>query len=168
MTKNNNNLISTAKTNVEKQYSEFSTTFCIPFKETPYEEVYKNREGAWKNLLSSWASVCIKALEMRMDSCVSMLFRNRNNVLISNESQIVFRKNNGQIHSFNHFSFRAMETILTDFQEGNWERIIENKIGVRQILKALYWIPEEERQDHGGFGFGQLISCLEEFTLHLG
>jgi hypothetical protein len=165
MTKNNNNFISTAKVYSENKYSEFTTTFRIPFKETSYEEVYGNREGAWKNLLNSWAPVCIKALEMRMDSCINMLFRNRNNVLISNESQVIFKKSNGQIHAFNHFSFRAMETIIVDFQEGNWERVVENKIGIRQTLKALYWVSEENRQDHGGFGFGQLISCLEEFTL---
>lgn len=166
MAKINNNLVSAAKVYSENKYSEFTTLFRIPFKETPIEEVYGNREHVWKDLLGSWAEVCILALNMRMDSCVAMLFRNRDNVLISNEYQVVFRKSNGQIHAFNHPSFEAMEKIIKQFQSGNWEAIKNNNQGVRQLLKALYWIPEDERKDHGGFGFGQLISCLEEFTLN--
>ena len=167
MTKNNN-LISTAKVNSENKYSEFTTLFRIPFKETPIEEVYGNAKTfVWKDLLGSWADVCILALNMRIDACVAMLFRNRNNVLISNEHQVVFKKNNGQIHSFNYPSYNAMVKMIELLERSDWESIRNNEIGVRQLLKALYWIPEESRQDHGGFGFGQLISCLEEFTLHL-
>ena len=58
-----------------------------------------------------------------------------------------------------------MEDMIIHFQTSNWEAIKNDNQGVRQLLKALYWIPEDERKDHGGFGFGQLISCLEEFTL---
>ena len=160
----NNNLVSSARVFTENKYSEFTTLFRIPFKETPVEEVYGNREHIWKDLLGSWAEVCILALNMRMDSCVSMLFRNKERILISNEYQVVFRKANGQIHAFNHPSFEAMERMVTAFQTGVWAAVRENVQGVRQLLKALYWIPEEDRKDHGGFGFGQLISCLEEFT----
>jgi hypothetical protein len=162
---NSTNLVSEAKVFAENKYAEFTTLFRIPFKETPYEEVYGNRKHVWKDLLGSWAEVCILALNMRMDSCVSMLFRNKDNILISNEYQVVFRKSNGQIHSFNHPSFNVMERMVKYFQTGNWEAIKHEKHGIRQLLKALYWIPEDMRKDHGGFGFGQLISCLDEFTL---
>ena len=165
MKKINNNLVSNAKVFVENKYAEFTTLFRIPFKETPLEEVYGNRKHMWKNLLGSWSDVCILALNMRMDSCVSMLFRNKERILISNECQVVFRKANGQIHHFNHPSFNAMERMVNQLQCGNWEAIKHDPMGVRQLLKALYWIPEDIRQDNGGFGFGQLISCLEEFTL---
>ena len=162
---NSTNLVSEAKVFVENKYAEFTTLFRIPFKETPLEEVYGNRKHVWKDLLGSWAEVCILALNMRMDSCVSMLFRNKDNVLIANECQVVFRKSNGQIHAFNHPSFNAMERMVKYLQSANWEAVKREIQGVRQLLKALYWIPEDMRKDHGGFGFGQLISCLEEFTL---
>lgn len=161
---NSTNLVSGAKVYSENRYSEFTTLFRIPFKETPLEEVYKDRHHVWKDLLGSWAEVCILALNMRMDSCVSMLFRNKDNILISNQFQVVFRKANGQTHSFNHPSFEAMERMVKYLQGGRWEDIKHEESGVRQLLKALYWIPEDMRKDHGGFGFGQLISCLEEFT----
>lgn len=164
MKQTNINLVSAAKVYSENKYSEFTTLFRIPFKETPIEEVYRNREHVWKDLLGSWAEVCILALNMRMDSCVAMLFRNKDNILISNEYQVVFKKANGQIHAFNHPSFNAMERMVKYFQSGDWNSIKNDNLGVHQLLKALYWIPEESKQEKGSFGFGQLISCLEEFT----
>lgn len=165
MTQINNNLVSAAKVYSENKYSEFTTLFRIPFKAMPIEEAYRNREHVWKDLLGSWAEVCILALNMRMDSCVAMLFRNKDNVLISDEIQVIFKKANGQVHAFNHPSFNAMERMVKYFQSGDWNAIKNDIIGVRQLLKALYWIPEESKQEKGSFGFGQLISCLEEFTL---
>lgn len=153
---------STATVYNENRYAEFSTFFRIPFKEG--EVNYSHH--TWKDLLGSWREVLILALELRMDSCVSMLFRNRNNVIMANEYHVVFKKSNGQIHSFNHPSFQAMEIMLDILKSGNLNELRNQELGVRQLLKALYWIPEDQRQDHGGFGFGQLISCLEEFTFH--
>lgn len=156
-----NNLTSSARVFSENQYAEFTTLFRIQFKQG---EVQRNR-NLWEELLAAWSDVCILALEMRMDSCVSMLFRNRENVIHCDEYQIIFKKANGQIHAFNHFSFRAMEDVKKALQEKDWKGVMSSNVGCRQILKALYWIPEEHRKDHGGFGFGQLISCLEEATL---
>lgn len=159
--RNNNNLISTAKVSSTSQCAEFITTFRIPFKEGNVER----NPYLWKEILGAWSAVCISALQERMQSCIAMLYRNMDNIIISNETQIVFKKNNGQIHCFNHSSFDAMERLIISFDTGNWEAIKHDTMGVRQLLKALYWIPEEHKKDHGGFGFGQLISCLEEMTL---
>lgn len=162
----NNNLVSSAKVYNENKYAEFTTLFRVPFKETSLEEVYGNKEkNMWRDLLDSWADTCITALNMRMDACVSMLFRNKDNIMISNEVQVVFRKANGQVHSFNHPSFQAMERMIRQFQHGDWNSIKHDNQGIRQLQKALYWITEEQRKDHAGFSFGQLISCLDEFTL---
>lgn len=148
---------------VENHYAEFTTMFRIQFQDNTNGESLRSSH-LWKDLLGSWALVCIEALEARMESCISMLFRNRNNVLLANEMQIVYRKSNGQIHAFNHPSYQAMETMVELLKKGSWEEIKHCEAGVRQLLKALYWIPEENKQDQGRFGFGQLISCLEEFT----
>lgn len=147
----------------ENKYSEFTTFFRIQFQDNRVESLHN--EHLWKDLLGSWSNVCILALEMRMDSCMSMLFRNRNNVIVADEYHVTYRKSNGQLHTFNIQSFQEMERMITLFKEGRWEIIKENELGVRQLLKALYWIPEDCKKDQGGFGFGQLISCLEEFTL---
>ena len=151
MKQTNTNLVSAAKVFKENKYAEFTTLFRIQFKETPIEEVYGNRENIWRDLLGSCAEVCILALNLRIDSCVSMLFRNKERILISNECQVVFKKTNGQIHSFNHFSFQAMEKMIIHFQTGNWNAIMSDEMGVRQLLKALYWIPEEYRSWRIGY-----------------
>lgn len=164
MTTINNNLVSTAKIYSENKYAEFTTLFRIPFNDVDPSTIFTGKTDRWKEILSAWSEICVRALELRMDSCVAMLFRNRNNVVISNECQIIFKKNNGHYHAFNHPSFNAMERMIKQFQSRDWESIRYDEQGVRQLLKALYWISEDDRKDHGGFGFGQLISCLEEFT----
>lgn len=146
------------KTN--REFVELTTVFRINYQDNDIPVV----RNIAPDILSCWADVCIKALEMRMESCVSMLFRNRNNVLKANEYHIVFQKSNGQLHSFNIPSYTAMESILETFKNRHWHHLKEQVDGVRQLLKALYWVDEEDKVDHGTFGFGQLISCLEEFT----
>lgn len=165
MTKTNNNLVSSAKVFSENKYAEFSTIFRIPFNNVDPSTIFSGNTDRWKEIFSAWSDVCIKALEARMDACVSMLFRNRNNVVISNKFQVIFKKSNGQLHAFNHPSFQAMEEFKEYLQNGNWKLYKPDQAWVRQLLKALYWVSEEDKQEQGGYGFGQLISCLEEFTL---
>lgn len=156
-------LTSSAKVYPSEGYSEFTTFFRILFKNNVEDvDLYAY---SWEDVIGCWADTCILALKMRMDSCVSMLFRNRENVIFADEYTITFRKANGTVHSFNYPSFQAMEKLVQDLQQKDWRSVSANKTGVRQLLKALYWIPEGERRDHGRFGFGQLISCLEEFIL---
>lgn len=147
------------KTNikVEKNYSEFTTTFRIENKD--FNESISNYID-WEDILGTWAEVCIKALESRMESCVNMLFRNRNNVIKADEDQIIFKKQNGLMHAFNHYSFRAMEDFVIDLKKCNWKYIEDNRLGCLQLLKALYWVPEEDRKDICGISFGNLISTI--------
>ena len=164
MKKINNNLVSTATVNSENKYAEFTTFFRIPFNNVDPATIFSGKTDRWKEIFSAWSEVCIKALEARMDSCVSMLFRNRNNVVVSNEYQIIFKKSNGQYHSFNYPSFKDMEVMKEYLEKGMWKLGKPEQAGVRQLLKSLYWIPEEDKQERNGYSFGQLISCLEEFT----
>lgn len=157
----NKNLVSTAVVNNEKAFGEFTTMFRIPFVEGDVPMDFDK----WKKVLGAWAEVCINALEARMDSCVNMLFRNRNNVIRHDNVQCVFRKSNGQIHSFNYPSFEAMNRALNFFRCRTSESIENDTLALDQLGKALYWVSEEDRQDHGGYGFGQLISVVHELLV---
>ena len=161
---NTNNLVSAATVNSEDKYAEFTTLFRIPFNNVDPSTIFTGKTDRWKEILSAWSEVCVRALEARMDACVSMLFRNRDNVVVSNKFQVIFKKANGQYHSFNYSSFKAMEAMKEYLEKGLWKLDKPEQAWVRQLLKALYWIPEEDKQERGGYGFGQLISCLEEFT----
>ena len=161
---NTNNLVSAATVNSEDKYAEFTTLFRIPFNNVDPSTIFTGNRDLWRKVLSAWSEVCTRALEARMDACVSMLFRNRDNVVVSNKFQVIFKKANGQYHSFNHPSFKAMEVMKEYLEKDIWKLGKPEQAWVRQLLKALYWIPEEDKQERGGYSFGQLISCLEEFT----
>lgn len=165
MERTNNNLVSTATVNSENKYVEFTTFFRIPFNSVDSTIIFTDKANPWKEIFAAWSEVCIRALETRMDACVSMLFRNRNNVVVSNKHQVIFKKANGQYHAFNHPSFNAMEAMKEYLENGNWKLYRPGQSGVQQLQKALYWIPEEDKQEKGGYSFDQLISCLEKFTL---
>ena len=158
----NSNLVSSVKVYADNQYAAFTTLFRIPFKQGNSDNCIK---AYWTDIIGSWAETCITALEMRMDACVSMLFRNRDNIVWANEHEICFKKNNGILHTFRHASFNAMESTIKALKKGDWQYLKEFPAGVAQLSKALYWIPEDMRKDHGSFGFGQLISCLEELEM---
>ena len=151
MKNSNTNLVSSATVYPKNGYAEFTTLFRIKFS-NPNKDIEYN--------IIDWRDVL--ALEMRMDACVSMLFRNRDNVISSNEHEVVFVKKNGIAHTFRHASFNAMEQMIGAIKGGHWDFIRDFPAGVAQLRKALYWIDAEDKKDHGSFGFGQLISCLEE------
>lgn len=163
MKNTNTNLVSGVKVYSENKYAEFTTLFRIKFQSA--EPSNFQCTELWKYIFAAWWDVCARALEARMDSCVTMLFRNKDNVLHANENCVVFRKNNGQIHSFNFESFKAMEELLEWFRTEGWKRSTPSILQARQLMKALYWISEEDKQEKSGFGFGQLITQVEYFTV---
>jgi hypothetical protein len=159
---NNSNLVSSAKVVTENNYAEFTTLFRIPFKKGDIDNCLPID---FRDVLEAWSSVCITALNMRMDACVSMLFRNRDNVIYANEYEVCFKKNNGMIHIFRHPSFNAMEETVRAFERKDWTYLSHFPAGIAQLRKALYWVSEDQRKDLKGFGFGQLVSCLEELEM---
>lgn len=94
---------------------------------------------------------------VRNEACLSMLLKNRDRVIESDEECVVFRKPNGHLHFFNHSSFQAMEALVEALKEEG--PIVLDSLQVDQLLKA--WIPEKLKKDHQEFGFGELISCLQ-------
>lgn len=147
--------MNTVEINSLKKYSEFTTTFRIPFKKANDVEA---KCYTPMGIIDAWKEVCIQALEMRMEACLSMLLKNRDRVIESDEECVVFKKPNGHLHFFNYSSFQAMEALVEALKEEG--PIVLDSLQADQLLKALYWIPEKLKKDHQEFGFGELISCL--------
>lgn len=116
------------------------------------------------DVFRAYDEIMIEALEARMRNCMDMLFRNRDRVIISNDQQVVFYKDNGNIHSFNIPSFKAMEEMVQYLKEDKLPEATKYYQGIRQLQKALYWI-EKPKTDINNISFGNLISCLEELLL---
>ena len=144
-----------------EKYSKFTHTFEVPFKklEEPIQavSVYK--------VIDTFSDVIIEALEKRMEACVNMLSRNLFNIVESNEFHILFKKEDGSYHSFNHASFRIMQEAITLIKEKKSKHL--TKAHCDQIIKALYWI--EKPAPRNGISFGNLISaCMEIIIIPLG
>lgn len=140
--------------------TNITTTFSIPFMEWKdgfVEEAAMN----WEEVLHRFSEVIVKALEDRMTACMNMLGKNIFNVVYSNEHTIVYKKDNGKYHSFNHASYRVMEEVINMFAIGDIFNLELPHLD--QIMKALVWV--ENREDVQGISFGNLVSCITELTI---
>lgn len=138
-----------------EKYSKITHSFKVPFKKL--EEPIQVRVSIFK-VITTFSDVIIKALEERMESCVNMLSRNLFNIVESNEYHILFKKEDGSYHSFNHPSFKVMQEAVKLIKEGNSSNL--KKVHYDQIAKALYWV--EKPAPRNGISFGNLISaCME-------
>lgn len=159
MAVSNSNLKSTAVVYPENKYAEFSTFFRVKFTEDVDTKPIDIRTLKL-DIIGTFADVIIRALEARMDSCVSMLMRNSDKVMIANEKFVQFKKNNGQLHVFDHTSFNVMRDTVKAIQNGDLAHVLNSKYACDQIAKALYWVPEEDRKERNGIGFGRLVSVI--------
>lgn len=144
---------------VDNKYSKITHTFKIPFKKL--EEPIQVRLSIYE-VLDTFSDVLINALEERMESCVDMLSRNLFNVVESNEYHILFKKDDGSYHSFNHPSFKVMQDAVRLIKDGKTREL--GKMHYDQIIKALYWVAIPAPRN--GISFGNLISaCMEIITV---
>lgn len=141
-----------------EKYSKFTHTFRIPFKKL--EELIQVRLSIYK-VINTFSDVIIEALESRMESCVDMLSRNLFNIVESDEYHVLFKKEDGSYHSFNHPSFKVMQEAINLIKEEKTKYL--GKIHYDQIIKALYWI--EKPAPRNGISFGNLISACVEIIL---
>lgn len=157
--KNLENVSKKSELNVEvfeaEKYSKFTHSFKIPFKELE-EPIIAHRSTF--DAIDTFSDVIIDALEKRMESCMDMLNRNLFNVVESNEHHILFKKENGSYHSFNHASFKIMQEAIHMISERRVDRLRRRHYD--QIVKSLYWIEKPAQRDN--ISFGNLISvCVE-------
>ena len=139
-------------------YTEFSNFFRIPHTLVTTEDLTPHLA---KDILGPWKDVCVQALELRIDALVTQVFKNRKNA-IANPHAIYLKKDNNTISCIEIRSFHAMGRAVNNLQVRNYKALLEDKECVKELLKALYWIPEEWKEDQGGFGFGQLVSILTD------
>lgn len=155
-----NKVNSAVSVNKEEKVTNITTTLSIPFmdwKDGFVEEAAMN----WDQVLYTFSSVIIKALEDRMAACMDMLGKNIFNVVYSNEYTIVFKKEDGKYHNFNHGAYKTMEDAINMFTIGDIFNLELPHLD--QIMKALVWV--EDRKDVENISFGNLISCVMELTI---
>lgn len=152
-----------AQTFVEDGYSEFTLHFKIPYKKLEASAIPDM--PVYLEVLEVWRSTCMIALQERMKKCITAVYQNRHNIIASDEYSIMFRTSDNCVHQFNHQSYQAMARMCDLFDTRNWDAVMKDELGIRQLLKALYWIPMDARQASNDHPFDQLISVLEMGTL---
>ena len=146
--------------NREEKVTNITTTFSIPFMD--WKNGFESADGMnWDEVLYKFSEVIVKALEDRMTACMDMLGKNLFNVVYSNEHTIIYKKENGKYHNFNHASYKTMEDAINMFTVGDVFNLELPHFD--QIMKALVWV--ENREDVQGISFGNLVSCIMELTL---
>lgn len=146
--------------NKEEKVTNITTTLSIPFMDL--KNGFEGTDGMnWDEVLYRFSEVIVKALEDRMAACTTMLGKNLFNVVYSNEHTIIFKKDNGKYHNFNHGAYKTMEDAINMFTIGDIFNLELPHLD--QIMKALVWA--EDRKDIEGISFANLISCVMELTL---
>ena len=140
-----------------KNYSNFTMQFTIQHKDNDLD-FSKTAIVLSEDILNEWKDEMILALELRMQHCVSDLYKHRDSVYVANEHIIGYTKGL-KTKIFNHTSYNAMEEALSILNEGNLDRIL-NPHMVDQIIKGLFWISEDIRDSSRRYGFEELVALL--------
>ena len=117
-----------------------------------------------EDILHEWQDAMKLALELRMQHCVSDLYKHRDSIYVADEHMVGYLKHN-RVKTFNHASYCAMEEALYILNQGKIDRILESHM-VDQIIKGLFWIPEEIKNSNRKYGFGELISLLTSVFIY--
>lgn len=150
--------LSIIKTNIKGAYSELTTTVRIPFKKLEVEVAHITLEV----VIDAFRPVIIKSLEDRMEACTAMLSKNLFGIIHSDEHSISYKKENGQVHTFHHGSYRAMQEAITIVDNSRPDLL--ELIHYDQILKSLFWCTK--REDCNNISFGNLISAILEMHMY--
>lgn len=146
-----------------KDYSNFTMQFSIQHKDNDLD-FGKTAIVLSEDILYEWQDAMRLALELRMQHCISDLYKHRDSIYMADEHMVGYIKHN-RIKTFNHASYRVMEAALSILNEGKIDRILEPHM-VDQIIKGLFWIPEEIKNSNRKYGFGELISLLTSVFIY--
>ena len=154
-TQKSNNLESIISVDFSEGSVKIVKRISIPFKSDYTMQIPKID---YADVIGTFAELIIGALKARREACLDMLMRNVDNIIFNDGQQIMFKKNNGQIHTFNVPSYEIMEQAIDMIKRGEIRKMVPAHYD--QIVKALYWV--EKPSDKNGISFGDLISCVTE------
>lgn len=148
-----------------QNYSNFTMQFSIQHKENDLD-FGTTAIVLPQDILNEWKDAMKLALELRMQHCVSDLYKHRDSIYMADERMVGYMKNNRKIKIFNHGSYRVMEEALSILNEGKLDRILDRPYMVDQIIKGLFWIPEEIKNSKRNYGFGELVALLTSVFIY--
>ena len=136
-------------------------TINIPFT---FEVNYTPKDVRYtQNIMLHWREVIVDAVTSRLNACKLNLFDNRERVAVITEDYIIYYTSAGFQKIYSIISASAMEEILECAEKGELSTLEDSPRHLVQILKALYWVtPEVREQKIEGCSFDVLYSYLLE------
>ena len=145
--------------------SNFTLQFSIQHKENDLDLDFGKIDAVLpEDILHEWKDAIKLALELRMQHCISDLYKHRDSIYMADEHMVGYIKHN-RIKTFNHASYCAMEEALSILNQGKIDRILKPRM-VDQIIKGLFWIPEEIKNSNRKYGFGELVALLTSVFIY--
>ena len=143
------------KNNIENK--NVTLSFILPYKKS--EELRPTGIGLHMDILGHFSDHCIKALTARLNACAINLFKHKDSIIQNDGYYIVYKRDDGTIHSYNIPSATVMKDGIKALKMSEYKAFLQDGRMVDQLLKALYWIerPEDKK---GAFKYSDLISIL--------
>lgn len=116
------------------------------------------------DILGAFSPLLIASLERRMAACKEKLMKNLDSAYTTEYGMQIFYKDGNRTRAFNLPSFEAMEDCVEALKSSRFRAVIENRVWIDQIIKALMNDPAyyQSHDDMGGFAYSQLVSLLTE------
>lgn len=146
---------------------EISINVLFPFKndetsEINVEEIRQRNRGFALDVIGAYREYLIEILNNRMQACIENLFNHRDDIIHNDGHQIVYKRKDGSLHSFNVPSYVSMQDCVFALEHGMYKDFISNKVWIDQTLKAICNEQETCKDDKGTIKFSDLVSILCE------
>ena len=146
---------------------EMSLTILIPKKEWggsdfDIDKCNQNNIGYMTDMLGMYSDKLITVLQNRMQACQQNLINHLNDVEFNDGQHIVYRRKDNTLGSFNVPSFKAMQDCVKALENSAYKSVLQNKLWIDQILKALLNDPDNKPVDRDEFKYSNLVSMLCE------
>ena len=141
-------------------------SFMIPQKQLDESQFLNEQQIKARacDIIGAFSPLLIASLERRMEACKEKLMKNLASAYTNEYGMQIFYKDGERTRAFNMPSFTAMEDCVKALKFSCFGEVIENRVWIDQIIKALMNDPAnyQVHDDMGGFAYSQLVSLLTE------
>lgn len=116
-------------------------------------------------VLKAWKDVIVHALDARLTACKSNLYDNRNRVTYVDDNRIEYKTEEGRVCNYNIHTADTIINLIAKLQKGEYTQI--SFADAIQMLKALYWVPMDQRENRTNISFDDLYTTLLYYATYM-
>lgn len=116
-------------------------------------------------VLKAWKDVIVYALDARLAACKTNLYDNRDRVTYVDDNRIEYKTEKGRVCSYNIRTADGITDLIARLQKGEYKQV--SFADAIQMLKALYWVPMDQRKNRMNISFDDLYSILLNYATYI-